>query len=41
MQELKEIKRFLEENLHQGFIKASQLPFASPVLFVKKANSSL
>ena len=41
MQELEEIKQFLEENLHRGFIEASQLPFASPVLFVKKANSSL
>ena len=40
-QELEEIKRFLEENLHRGFIEASQSPFASPVLFVKKANSSL
>jgi hypothetical protein len=27
--------------LHRGFIKASQSPFASPVLFVKKANRSL
>jgi len=40
-QELEEIKRFLEENLHRGFIEASQSPFASPVLFVKKANGSL
>jgi hypothetical protein len=41
MQKLKEIKRFLEENLHRGFIKASQSLFASLVLFIKKANSSL
>jgi transposase InsO family protein len=40
-QELEEIKRFLEENLHRGFIAPSQAPFASPVLFVKKPNGSL
>jgi hypothetical protein len=40
-QELEEIKRFLEENLYRGFIEASQSPFTSLVLFVKKANSSL
>jgi hypothetical protein len=41
MQKLEEIKQFLEENLYQGFIKASQLPFASLALFVKKANRLL
>jgi hypothetical protein len=40
-QELEEIKRFLDENLHRGFIESSQAPFASPILFVKKANGSL
>ena len=29
-------KRFIEENLSKGFIEASQSPFASPVLFVRK-----
>ena len=40
-QELQEVKRFLEENLHRGFIEPSQAPFASPVLFVKKPNGGL
>jgi hypothetical protein len=31
----------LEDNLAKGFIEASQAPFASPVLFVKKANGGL
>lgn len=39
--ELETIKTFLEENLAKGFIKASQAPFAAPVLFVKKPNGSL
>jgi hypothetical protein len=39
--ELEELKRYLTENLDKGFIDTSQAPFASPVLFVKKPNSSL
>ena len=35
------MRQFLDENLQKGFIVASQSPFASPVLFVKKANGSL
>jgi hypothetical protein len=40
-QELQQIKQFLEENLHKGFIEPSQAPFASPTLFVKKPNGGL
>jgi hypothetical protein len=35
------IKEYLLENLHKGFIVPSSSPFASPVLFVAKPNSSL
>jgi hypothetical protein len=39
--ELEETKRYLIDNLHKGFIEPSQSPFASPILFVKKADGSL
>ena len=29
------------ENLSKGFIDTSQAPFASPILFVRKANGGL
>lgn len=35
------VKKYLEDNLSKGFITASSVPIASPVLFVKKPNSSL
>ena len=38
-EELQATKRYLMENLDKGFIVNSNSPFASPVLFVKKANS--
>ena len=38
---LKEVKRYLLDNLNKGFIEPSQSPFATLVLFVKKANGSL
>jgi hypothetical protein len=38
---LRAIKQYLVENLHKGFIEASQAPFAAPILFVKKADGSL
>ena len=41
MDELRAIKQYLVENLHKGFIKASQAPFAAPILFVKKHDGSL
>jgi transposase InsO family protein len=40
-EELEEVKRYLTDNLHKGFIEPSQSPFAAPVLFVKKPNGSL
>jgi hypothetical protein len=39
--ELKELKRWLEENLSKGFIRASSSPAGAPILFVKKADGSL
>ena len=33
-EELKAVKKYLEENLHKGFIEPSQAPFAAPVLFI-------
>jgi hypothetical protein len=41
VKELQAVKKYLEENLQKGFIVDSQAPFASPTLFVKKANGSL
>jgi hypothetical protein len=38
---LKAIKKYLLENLDKGFITFSQALFATPVLFVRKANGSL
>ncbi|KAI0992079.1 hypothetical protein K3495_g16107, partial [Podosphaera aphanis] len=39
--ELKAVKDYLIENLDKGWITPSQAPHSSPVLFVKKSNSSL
>jgi hypothetical protein len=39
--ELEELKRWLEENLSKGFIHASSLPAAMPILFIKKGDGSL
>ena len=41
MDELKAIKQYLIKNLYKGFIKASQVPFTVPILFIKKFNGSL
>jgi predicted aspartyl protease len=40
-EELLAIRQYLLENLDKGFIEASQAPFASPVLFVKKPSGGL
>ena len=40
-EELKAVKKYLEKNLHKGFIEPSQAPFAAPVLFIWKGNSAL
>ncbi len=39
--ELETTKQYLVNNLNKGFIAPSQLLFAAPVLFIKKANGSL
>jgi hypothetical protein len=39
--ELLTIKEYLLKNLHKGFIVLNSFPFASPVLFIVKLNSSL
>ena len=39
--ELETVKEYLLKNLDKGFIEPSSAPFATPVLFVKKANKSL
>jgi transposase InsO family protein len=41
IQELMAAKKYIEENLHKGFIEPSQAPFASPILFSRKADGSL
>ncbi|KFY69635.1 hypothetical protein V496_00074 [Pseudogymnoascus sp. VKM F-4515 (FW-2607)] len=40
-EELRATKQYLIENLEKGFIENSNSPFASPILFVKKADSKL
>src|SRR5260221_9989332 len=39
--ELSALREFLEENIKNGFICPSKLPWGSPVLFMKKKDSSL
>ena len=39
--ELQEVRKWIDESLSKGFIKASSSSCASPILFVKKKNSSL
>ena len=38
---LQATKQYIVENLHKGFIKPSQAPFALPILFTKKPNKGL
>lgn len=40
-EELDLVRKFINENLSKGFITTSLAPFASPMLFVKKADGSL
>src|ERR1700726_2364570 len=39
--ELRELREFLDEHLHIGFIRLSHSPHGAPVLFVRKKNSNL
>jgi hypothetical protein len=41
LEELIAMQEYLTNNLSKGFIINSKAPFASPVLFVRKANRSL
>ena len=41
LSELQTVKQYLLDNLSKGFIVPSQAPYALPVLFVKKPDSSL
>jgi hypothetical protein len=41
IEELIVLKKYLLENLNKGFIKSSQAPYSSLVLFIKKPNRSL
>ena len=41
LEELEACKRYIEENLHKGFIEASQAPWAAPILFVRKHDGGL
>jgi transposase InsO family protein len=40
-EELRLVKEYLDENVRKNFIVASQAPFASPVLFVRKPGGGL
>ena len=39
--ELKEVKKWIDENLSKSFIRASSSSATSPILFVKKKDGSL
>jgi hypothetical protein len=41
LNELKVLKKYLDENLSKGFICASSSPVALPVIFVKKPGGGL
>ena len=41
LNELKVLRKYLDDNLEKGFIRASSSPVASPVLFVKKPGGGL
>ena len=41
LKELELVKQYLNNNLHKGFIKPSQAPFAALILFVKKLEEGL
>ena len=41
VKELQATKKYITNNLHKGFIKPSQAPFVSPILFASKSDRSL
>jgi len=38
---LQVLRKYLDEHLSKGFIRASSSPIATPIIFVKKPSSSL
>ena len=40
-EELRIVKKYLEDNLNKGFIEVSSAPIASPMLFVRKPGGGL
>ena len=38
LEHLKALKEYLTENLYKGFIVASDAPFSSPILLIRKPN---
>jgi len=38
---LQVLRKYLDENLSKGFIRASSSPIAAPVIFVKKPSGGL
>jgi hypothetical protein len=41
LNKLKVLRKYLNDNLEKGFIRASSSPVASPVIFVKKPGGGL
>lgn len=39
--ELEAYRKYITENLHKGFIKSSDAPWAVPILFAPKVNGGL
>jgi hypothetical protein len=39
--EMDEVRKWVMENLSKGFIEASQAPWASPIIFVRKPNGGI
>ena len=39
--ELKVLRKYLDDNLSKGFIRASLSPITSPVIFIKKLGGGL
>ena len=40
-EQLTEVKSYILDNLHKGFIEPSNAPFAAPILFTKKSDGSM
>ena len=40
-EEMDEVRKWVTENLSKGFIEASQAPWASPIIFVRKPNGGV